>query len=316
MKFRGFICMVVIFAFTSLAYGQQEPQISHNMFNNLGINPGFAGLSGQIGITGIARHQWLGFNDADGQSLNPETYLLSADAPIPFLRGGLGLGFMQDRLGYELNFGVRLSYSYHVQLNQGKLGLGAQIGFLDKRFDLGKLTTIIGDDPALRGGIEESMFFTDFALGVFYNEEGKRWAGLSMSQIARSNPSAGEMFSLSRHAYFSGGQHFELLSLPDYIISPSLLVKTDFTSTQIDLNVMLTYNNRLWGGVSYRLRDAMVFFLGIKLDQIKLGYSYDFTTSAIGRGGRSAGSHEIMVKYSFDLDIERDREVQRNIRFL
>jgi len=316
MKFRGLISLTLILSGFSLAFGQQEPQISHNMFNNMGINPGYAGLSGAIGVTGVARQQWLGFNDALGQRLNPETYLLSVDAPIPFLRGGLGIGFMQDQLGYELNFGVKLSYSYHVPLYQGKLGLGAQVGFLDKRFDLGKLTTIIDDDPVLGAGMEESLFFTDFALGVFYQEKGKRWAGLSVSQIGSAYPSAGVLYRLRRHAYFTGGQHFELQSFPDYVISPSLLIKTDLVSTQIDLNVMLTYNNRLWGGVSYRLRDAIVFFLGIRLEQLKVGYSYDFTTSPLGRGGRSAGSHEIMVHYSFDLALERAREIQRNIRFL
>jgi len=316
MGLKCIIPILAIFLSSGLAYGQQEPQFSHNMFNNMGINPGYAGLSGKIGITGLARQQWLGFNDAAGQRLNPETYLLNADAPIPFLRGGVGLSLMQDRIGYELNFGVRLSYSYHLQMSRGKLGLGAQIGFLDKRLDLGKLTPITGNDPVLTGGLTESLFFTDFALGVFYLEEGKRWGGISVSQISRANPTIGEVFGLKRHAYLTLGQHFEIPNLPDYVISPSVLVKTDLTSTQIDLNVMLAYNNRLWGGVSYRLRDALVFFLGIRIEQIHLGYSYDFTTSPIGRGGRSAGSHEIMVHYSFDLGLERVREVQRNIRFL
>ena len=34
---------------------------------------------------------------------------------------------------------------------------------------------------------------------------------------------------------------------------------------------------------------------------LKIGYSYDFTTSDLGRKGRSRGGHEVMLRYCFNI---------------
>ncbi len=317
MRFKGLVATFLFIIISPAVFAQQEPQFSHNMFNNMGINPGYAGLRGAICATGLARQQWLGFKDAEDNRLNPETYLLNVDAPLPFLKGGLALGFMQDKLGYENNVGVKLSYAYHIKMVGGKLGIGAQAGFLDKRIDFSQLTPITDGDPVLTGSAEETHMFVDFALGGFFQSDSKSWAGLSFSQLRQASGQIGESnHVLKRHAYLTGGYNLSLPGNPAYELTPSVLVKTDLASVQIDINAMVTYNNRFWGGVSYRLQDAVVFLFGLNIEQFSLGYSYDFSTSPLGRKGRSYGSHEIMLQYCFDLDLDKIREIQRNVRFL
>lgn len=317
MRFKGLVATFLFIIISPAVFAQQEPQFSHNMFNNMGINPGYAGLRGAICATGLARQQWLGFKDAEDNRLNPETYLLNVDAPLPFLKGGLALGFMQDKLGYENNVGVKLSYAYHIKMVGGKLGIGAQAGFLDKRIDFSQLTPITDGDPVLTGSAEETHMFVDFALGGFFQSDNKSWAGLSFSQLRQASGQIGESnHVLKRHAYLTGGYNLSLPGNPAYELTPSVLVKTDLASVQIDINAMVTYNNRFWGGVSYRLQDAVVFLFGLNIEQFSLGYSYDFSTSPLGRKGRSYGSHEIMLQYCFDLDLDKIREIQRNVRFL
>jgi type IX secretion system PorP/SprF family membrane protein len=317
MRFKGLVATFLFIIISPAVFAQQEPQFSHNMFNNMGINPGYAGLRGAICATGLARQQWLGFKDAEDNRLNPETYLLNVDAPLPFLKGGLALGFMQDKLGYENNVGVKLSYAYHIKMVGGKLGIGAQAGFLDKRNDFSQLTPITDGDPVLTGSAEETHMFVDFALGGFFQSDSKSWAGLSFSQLRQASGQIGESnHVLKRHAYLTGGYNLSLPGNPAYELTPSVLVKTDLASVQIDINAMITYNNRFWGGVSYRLQDAVVFLFGLNIEQFSLGYSYDFSTSPLGRKGRSYGSHEIMLQYCFDLDLDKIREIQRNVRFL
>jgi len=317
MRLPGFAAFFFFIFFSPWVLAQQEPQFSHNMFNNMGINPGYAGLRGAICATGLARQQWLGFRDAEDNRINPETYLLNVDSPFPFLRGGLALGFMQDKLGYENSVGVKITYAYHFKLDGGKLGVGAQAGFLDKRIDFSRFTPITDGDRVLTGGAEESRIFTDFALGAFFLSDNNSWAGLSVSQLRQASAEIGSSnHKLRRHAYLTGGYNLTLPNNPGYIVSPSVLVKTDMASVQIDVNAMVTYNNRFWGGVSYRLQDAVVFLFGLNVEQISVGYSYDFTTSPLGRRGRSFGSHEIMLQYCFDLQIDKVREIQRNVRFL
>lgn len=317
MRTNGIIKFILLLLIPVMAYSQQEPQFSHNMFNNMHINPGLAGLRNAICATALARQQWLGLRDFERNRVNPETYTLNVDAPIRFIRGGLALGFMQDQLGWETTTGVNLSYSYHHTLNMGKLGIGARIGFLDKRIDFGGLEPIDPGDPALSAG-DDNHIFVDFAFGTFYMLDDEFWAGLSLTQLRQATGLIGDNteYSLRRHVYATAGYNYTLPGNNSYVLSPSTLVKTDLTSVQIDVNAIVTYNNRFYTGVSYRPQDAVVILLGVKLDQISIGYSYDVTTSPLGSMGRSYGSHEIMLQYCFDLDLDRIQEIQRNIRFL
>lgn len=312
----GIVFIFLMTIVVSVSFSQQDVQFSHNMFNNMGVNPGYAGLRSAICATALARQQWVGFRDSEGNRINPETYALNVDAPLPIIRGGLALGFLQDQLGFETNVGVKISYSYHHRLDFGKLGLGAQIGFLDKRTDFGKFKPLTSGDPVLVGG-EETHMYVDFGAGVFYLSNDNYWGGISVSQLRQARGALGESnYSLKRHYYLSAGYDYTLPSNASYMLSPSVLLKTDAKSVQFDINALVTYNKRFWGGVSYRPQDALVILLGLHLDQFSVGYSYDITTSLMGALGRSYGSHEIMLRYCFELDIEKIKEVQRNIRFL
>ncbi len=316
MRLKTLFALMAPLLFGGLANAQQEAQFSHNMFNNMGVNPGLAGLRNAICATGLARQQWSGFRDEEGNRLSPETYSLNVDAPVPFLRGGLALGFIQDALAYETNVGVRLAYSHHLELGLGRLGIGAQVGFMDKGIDFSYFNPITPGDPVLVGG-NENHIFIDFALGGFLLLDNVAWAGISVSQLSSARGAIGDSeYALRRHVFATGGYHFMLPGRSDYIISPSILVKSDLASVQMDINTIVTYNNRFWGGVSVRPQDAVVFILGVGLDQISIGYAYDVTTSLMGSAGRSYGSHEIMLQYCFDLGFDKVQEIQRNIRFL
>lgn len=299
------------------ALAQQEPQFSHNMYNNMGINPGYAGLRNAICATGFYRQQWVGFKDEDGVNLAPVTYSVNVDAPISFIRGGLALSFLQDNVSYHTSIGVKLAYSYHLNMDYGKMGIGLQLGLIDQRIDFSQYDPITEGDPVLVDADEQSNILLDFALGGFYQTDDYGWFGLSVTQFRQASSEIGYAdYQLRRHAYLVGGYDYPYPGNNSYVITPSALIKSDFNSYQIDINAMVTYANKIRGGVSYRIDDAIAFFLGLRLDQISVGYSYDFTTSLMGRNGRSWGSHEIMLQYCFNLEIERINQPYRNIRFL
>lgn len=317
-KFTITTIIILSYIFTdNKVMAQQEAQFSHNMFNSMAFNPGYAGLNNAISAIAIARQQWVGFQDAENNSLNPETYSFTVDAPVSFLKGGLGLGFVQDQLGLETALGVKLTYAYHLDMDYGRLGIGGQIGFLDKRLDVGGFKPISEGDPALQGSGEETRMFIDGALGVFYQFDNQSWAGLSVSQLAQTRREVGNTpYQLRRNVYLTAGYPYALTNYPAFVVTPSLLLRTDFSTFQTDLNTIITYRERFWGGLSYRIQDAAVILLGLSIEQISIGYSYDITLSPIGRSARSWGSHEILVRYSFSLDIEKIQQTQRNVRFL
>jgi type IX secretion system PorP/SprF family membrane protein len=157
---------------------------------------------------------------------------------------------------------------------------------------------------------------TDIGIGAFLQMP-KSYIGLSALQLLESSKDLGGSdgagtFTLKRHIYGTAGYDFTFPSMPAYIITPSVFIKTDGVSSQYDFNGMVKYNNKVWGGVTYRLNDAIGIMLGMTIKDVNLGYSYDVPTSRLG----SAGSHEIMVKYCFKLEREKPRSSYRNTRFL
>jgi type IX secretion system PorP/SprF family membrane protein len=296
---------------------QQEPQFTHNMFNYSYVNPGHYGLTDGICVTGIIREQWLGFKDENGTRVSPETFLFSADAPFRFLHGGLGISIVQDKYGYFTDMGVKLGYSYHKQMGAGTLGIGVNANFLNKKLDFSKLIPIDEGDPVLAGTSSDGVMITDMSAGV-YLKQPRYYMSLSSSQLLESekslsNKGAGNgTFKMRRHYYLSGGYDLSFPAFAQYTITPSVFLKSDGSTFQVDLNALVNYNRKVWGGASYRLGDAFAIMGGLVLKDIEVGYSYDVPMSRIG----ATGSHEVMVRYIFKLEREKVRTGYHNTRFL
>lgn len=313
---KNILLIVILFIYFG-AFSQQEPQFTQNMFNNMSINPGYAGTNDAISVTALLRQQWVGFKDSEGNKISPETYLFSIDAPINILHGGLGATITQDKLGFEKNIGVKLGYAYRCSLGYGDLGIGLQVGFLNKSIDFSKFIKIDNDDPVLSGQSEESTMVTDFSFGLFYNIPGEYYFGISTSQFRQAKADIGESseFYLKRHYYITAGYHYILPNNPSFEVSPSFLIKSDGNTLQYDISSLLTYNNKFWGGISYRVTDAIGILLGLNFKDISVGYSYDITTSKLGSVG-SLGSHEIMLRYNFKIEVDKTPKTYKNTRYL
>ncbi|MEI6122072.1 MAG: type IX secretion system membrane protein PorP/SprF [Bacteroidota bacterium] len=329
--------VILFFSFSVIAFAQQESQFTQNMFTNMFINPGYAGINKQICLTTLYRQQWTGFTDtytdiSGAQQTHkgaPQTILLSVDAPIRALRGGIGLSIFSDKLGFESNLGVKLAYSYHQPLPLGVLGIGIQVGFLNKTIDFTNFNPIQADDPLLMNQTgKKSTFITDIAAGLFYNIPGKAYVGISSTQLIQSKikVSVPNIDSkLKRTYYLTGAYHWTIPGAPNWELSPYLLIKTDFASAQYDITAMCKWKNMIWGGISYRVQDAFAIILGAypfnqpsmkpALQQLRIGYSYDITTSALGKGGRSSGTHEIMLGYCFKIVTNPKITKYLNVRF-
>ena len=291
---------------------QQDEQFSQNMFNRLHPNPGVAGSNNAICATLLGRSQWVGF---DGK---PESYLLSVHAPVPMLLGGVGLTVRKDQLGQENTTGLKLAYAYRMVLGTGDLGIGVGLGMLSKQIgnnwraiDDVSLDTSIPDN-----GAKKTTF--DMDLGLYYKTD-KLYVGISSLHLPSSTLKASDFkYKIARHYYIMAGYDYDITSLP-LTLQPSVFVKTDGSSTIIDLNVNALYNNMVWAGVTFRANDAivpMVGFMkeGIANGTVKIGYSYDVTTSLLKN--HSKGTHEIMLGYCFNLPDKSKVQKHKTVRFL
>lgn len=305
--------LVLMLLIPFIGKGQQEPQFTLNQFNHTTVNPGYAGLRDAICVTGIVRQQWIGMNDEDGNHVAPETFVVSADAPMRFLHGGLSAVVMQDKIGYFKDVYVKLGYSYNKSLSSGELGIGFNVGFLNKTLDFSKLKPV-EQDPLIQGA-EESTMFTDIGFGIFYLQPGGLYLGLSSSQLLAGSKEFGTgqlEYDLTRHYYGTAGYEISWIRNPAYVFTPSVFVKFDGTTTQVDINGMVEYNRKFWGGLSYRFQETTAVMIGLNIKDLSIGYAYDIPLSKIG----GAGSHEVMVRYCFNLALEKTKNSFRNTRFL
>ena len=311
---RKIIATFSFFLTGLISFAQQDAQFSHNMFNRLATNAGYAGTNNAICATLIGRSQWLSFPGS------PKSFLLSLDAPVAILHGGLGLTLVSDQLGYEKNLNAKLAYSFHLVLSGGILGIGLEGGMMQKGIDGSHWVSPNGDpstDKSIPGTISTVTY--DVGFGAYYATN-QFYVGLSSTHLPQSVLTKGNFnYTNVRHYYITGGYDFQLPDNPNIELKPSLLAKSDGRETQLDVNMLVQYNKLFWGGVSYRITDAIVALVGFNYglangSNLRVGYSYDITTSALR--GYSSGSHELLLGYCFNIKAPEKKQSHQNVRFL
>jgi type IX secretion system PorP/SprF family membrane protein len=289
------------------------------MFNTLTCNPGFAGVSGMICATAINRQQWLGFKGA------PSTTVFSISAPVkPFkIESGIGLVVESDNIGFDRDINLSGIYSYIADMGIGKLGIGINLGMINKTLDPewfipdGEEFKQPGQDPLIPATKENLVAF-DAGLGLYFITD-KYYASLSVAHVNKprikfSKEEAEVNSYISRHYYLSGGYTLQLPN-PSLELLPSFFTYSDGKMLQLSITTLVRYNKKAWGGVSYRSGDSFSGIAGIELyNGLRIGYAYDFPLSDIRKN--TSGSHEFMVNYCFNLTLGRSNMRYKSIRFL
>ena len=311
---------IIAFSITGLVtFAQQDAQFSMNMFNRLAVNPAYAGMNKALCATLLYRQQWTNFPGA------PKTVLLSVDYG-QILGGGLGITVDQDALGFDKTLKAKLAYSFHRPVGPGTLGIGLDVGMIQKSLS-GAFIAPDGTSTAGGGGTDQAIPWTgtsattyDVGLGLYYQTK-QLYVGLSSlhlpeQQLTKKGGAASTTydfnFKVARHYYVMAGYTFQLGSTFD--LRPSVLAKSDASSTQLDINLLAYWKKMVFIGASYRLSDALVGIVGLEWNGIRFGYSYDMTTSAIKN--HSSGSHEIMLGYCHRFTKPEHRQSHTNVRFL
>lgn len=291
---------------------QQDPQFSQNMFNIISINPAYASSEKDILVSAINRQQWVGFDNA------PVTTVFNLSTPFRMLGAnhGLGLTINSDKLGFEKNTSIRFSYAYQKKIKDGALNFGIYLGVQNNALK-GEWFIPDGDEFTSpqqdlgTGNIDDNNLVFDSGLGIYYQNK-NFYIGTSVTHLTEPKITYNESveISLSRHYYLMAGYNYELTDVWEII--PSIFYKTDAVISQIDINTNIRYNKKIWGGVSYRVDDAMVALIGVLFNNgIQIGYAYDISTSKIAKG-----SHEFLLAYRFNTKLDNRNQKYKSVRFL
>lgn len=311
---KTIVLLLVLCLFANTVFSQQDPQMSFNSFNHLAVNPAFAGMNQAICFSSIHRNQWMGFEG------HPLTTTFAAHMNVDKLNSGVGINMVQDKLGFNKDFHAGLAYSYHVVAGEGLLGIGLGLGMIQKAFDAQGLRspesitdgTNVYYDPAIPHS--ESNVVFDANAGLFYRTN-NLYAGISTTHITQPGTAFddGKNSFIRRHYYLTTGFYWQLPN-PLFELRPSLFVKYDGATAQYDLNTILQFRKQIWGGVTYRFRDAITAMVGMTTEKnLGFGIAYDFTLSSLR--SYESGSIEILLRYCFKIE-KRQRGTYRSVRFL
>jgi type IX secretion system PorP/SprF family membrane protein len=299
---------------TSAIWAQQDVQFTQFANNKIFYNPGVIGSGDAICLSAAHRSQWVGFENA------PTTQNFSANVPLDIIGGGLSVNFTNDMIGFFQDITAGVGYGYQASLAGGTLGLGIRVDFRNKNVTSGVWAPPqTMNDPSLVQLGATSMA-TDLSFGTYYQRD-NWYAGLSSTRlletkdILTANGGTGNaQIRGQRHYYLMGGYDIDLQN--GFVLQPAMMVKTDLVTTQFDLNAAATYNNQIWGGVTYRVYDALSVMAGYQITKdLRATYSYDLTTSSLRNS--SSGSHEIMMSYCFTIEIPpKEKGSYRNTIFL
>lgn len=296
---KKIILLLGVLTVVTNGYGQRETLLSQYMFNELFLNPAYAGSHSYFRTSLLYRNQWVSFDGA------PVNYVFSVDGPISNDKMGVGIIVSNQRMGITNETNVDLNYAYHLKLSEsGKLSFGLRGGLSVVRSNFDQLVYSDSGDPLYSENVDVKHI-PRMGFGTYYHTS-KFYVGFSIPHLLAYEP--GLQFSLNdkvasrfrRHYYLDAGYVYEINEM--FKVKPTMLVRyAPGAPIQADFNTSVMYNNLVWLGLSYRTGDAIVALIEYKTNlRFRVGYSYDITLSEIRK--YSGGTHEIMVGYDFGKD--------------
>ncbi len=289
MKHIVFTSFIIFsFLFSERSYAQIDPIYSQYQFNQLMINPAYAGVYKQMSFSAITRLQWAGLDGA------PITNTITANTSVGN-SAGFGAVFLSDRIGINTTNEFIASGAYFI--NPGattRLGFGLQAGFVNYKYDLDGLDDEVLADPELRVA-DQTFTKPNFGTGVFLMNS-SYYIGLSIPRILEVKVDDGveERQKYSRHYYLSAGYLWATKGPVD--VKLSSLLRMAEGATSVDFAAMFILSNTIWAGASIRNLNTVSVSGQFQINQqFRVGYTFELPTNDLINA--SIGTHELMIAY-------------------
>ena len=279
--------------FASMSMAQQYPVFSQYYFNELVLNPAYAGNSVQLSLTTMYRNQWVNFPGA------PKTFSFSGHTALAKNRVGLGLMVNHDEIGSYKNEHIFASYSYKIHFAHSTLAMGLQGGINLLGADYSKLDLQSPGDAAFFNVL--NVVKPNFGGGLYFTKK-SFFVGLSVpfilnNKVANSVENMMGQLKEARYYFLRSGVVFPIDRFEKVKMNPSVLVRLqEGQPLSVDINNAFIFYDIFSVGASYRSVDSFISFIDLKIsDKFHFGYSYDWTQSDLSR--YSNGTHEFMLNY-------------------
>ncbi len=267
--------------------GQQDPLYSQYQFNQMMINPAYAGIYNRFSAGLISRFQWVGIEGA------PQTHTVTAQTALAQGRIGIGGLILSDRLGVNTNTEFQMMYAYNIKFKESKLSMGLQTGLVNFGYNYNNLELDYLDDPRLND-LQNEEIRPNFGAGFMYLNR-RFFVGASVPRILNVDVNDGmtESERYKRHYYLSSGflidggrfTKFKVTGLFRYLENNRPSHEIIFSS--------LT-DGYLWAGISIRdLKHYGAYLMLEVKDNLRVAYSFELPANSLIQS--SYGTHEIGI---------------------
>jgi type IX secretion system PorP/SprF family membrane protein len=287
-KFLFFALMLTGFA----AFAQQDSQFTQYMYNTININPAYAGSRGAMSIFGLHRTQWVGLDGA------PVTNTASINTPINNSNLGVGLSFVNDRIGPTNENTISADLSYTINTSETyKLSFGIKGTANLFNLDINKLTLAPGQsaDPSLNN--LDNQFTPNIGAGVYFHSD-QTYVGLSVPNFFETTRYDDNSIAVNQERmnfYLIAGHVFDLSY--NLKFKPAMLAKvTEGAPMQLDVSANFLLMDKFVLGAAWRWDAAVSAMAGFQVnDGLYVGYGYDMETTRLNNF--NSGSHEIFLRF-------------------
>lgn len=289
----------------------QDPTFSQFYANALYLSPSFAGATAEYRLGVNYRDQWPAIPGTF------RTYSISFDKAMPNFNSGMGVLATYDVAGSgEMSTtNIGLLYSYDFLINkEWHIRPGVNFKFFYQGLDIFKLIypsqiTGSGTVPSTSPPPFDNVADVDFSTSALVYNEGM-WAGFSLDHLLKPRTSfyGTDAFVPVKFNFYGGMQIINKSRLRQKmkeVMSVAINFQKQSTFYQTDVGLYY-FKSPLIFGLWYRgiplvtsqAGDAIIGLIGIKTDQLHIGYSYDFTVSNLISS--TGGAHEISLIYEFN----------------
>lgn len=288
-KILTIICTLILY---SMCYSQQDSQYTQYMYNTSLVNPAYAGSRETLSAFLLYRNQWVGLDGA------PVTNNFSVNTPLGDSNFGIGLNFINDKIGPVTENEISVDLAYFIQISENfKLSLGLKGTANLFNLDVNKLRIYDPLDPQFQN--IDTEFSPNVGAGLYLFSD-KTYFGLSVPSFFESyryNDNNIEITKEKMHFYFIAGHVFTLSDNIDF--KPAILTKVvEGAPLQTDITANFLFFDKLTLGGAYRWNAAVSLLAGFQIsDSWFIGYGYDMETSKLSN--YNSGSHEIFLRYEF-----------------
>lgn len=304
MTMKKYLLLILSFVFTLVCKSQQDPQYNLYQFNQMVINPAYAGARDGLSVVASVRNQWAGF---DG---SPKTSCISLHGPILNKKLGVGFTLIGDAMGPRKMVGAYGNIAYILKLsNKWKLSFGVNAGYNRFQFDFNAIT-LKASESSIYSLQNQSYNALDLNAG-FYLRSNTFFVGASASHLQNKSlydydltldTTGGKQgnynisYRLRTHVIFTLGKSFKIND--DLIFAPTITLRTAGNGKgNGDLNLNFFMYNKLWLGLFVRGGYGPGFLMQYYVNnKFRVAYSYDTGL----RNARKLGpSHEVMIGFDF-----------------